>query len=188
MPSYPTPTVGLRCSFPGLSNTSCSEFSSHFHKQAFVHHLISCFVLVRPSNCCHTHSHGTLPASYGASVRKSLRTPVVVVVGTSFSAISVPNTAQGHSDGGIVCVPSETWYGCDSAFRNRSSSSNVVQAHLTLNYVRVHQLFMHLDMALPLERFVSLWHSHAAANNLLLWSCNPTTCDSHSNGICDTIS
>ena len=88
---------------------SAWNFRANSTKEAFVHHLISCFVLVPPSNCCHTHSHGTLPASYDASTRRSLRAPVVVVVGTSFSAISVPNTAQGNSDGGIVCLPSETW-------------------------------------------------------------------------------
>ena len=172
----------LRCSSLGLSNSFCMEFSRQFHKTSFVHHLISCFVLVPPSNYCHTHSHGTPPASYDASARRSSRAPVVVVVGTSFSAISVPNTAQGHSDGGIVCVPSEKWYSCDSAFRNRSSSSNVVQAHLVFCYVREHQLFVHLDMALPLERFLSLWHSHAPAYSLLLWSSDPTTCVSAAMG------
>ena len=173
---------GLRCSFLGLSDSSAGSFRANSTKQAFVRHLISCFVLVSPSNCCHTHSHGSMPASYDASARRSLRTPVVVVVGTSFSAISVPNAAQGRSDGVIVCVPPETWYSCDSALRNRSSSSNVVQAHLTSNYVREHQLFVYLEMALPLERFVSFWHSHALANSSLLWSSNPTTCDSTAMG------
>ena len=47
---------------------------------------------------------------------------------------------------------------------------------------------MYLDMVLPLERFVSLWHSHAPANSLLLWSSKPNHVRRCSNGICATIS
>ena len=131
MPSYPTPTVGCASPSSDFQLPPAWNFRVYSTKKAVVDCLISCL--------CSSHLRRVVTLRLKALF---LRNTMLLCGGLGvhllswllihlYSAISVPSTAQGLSDGGIVCVPSQTWYNCDSAFRNRTSPSNVVQAHLT---------------------------------------------------------